>query len=316
MPEHLGKTSLIVQITENNMNIADFEKKVNFLLTKRKMMPSKKIGLKAWCKYFLAFAWTEHCKCGDGHEMLDILLNEDNLIGGEKFNTTFILKFEDLYPEALKNNKTWQRLLPALVGFKGKGLGVGELYLALVIQGWTIERTGGKGDGKVAGGSRELKNNGASLKPLANALRIQDYLNLTVFAGHRAGPIKETKRTKGQSFDKWLLWFDTNTNKKEILLTYFTQLYPGRDVNAMCDALVVAKDGKEFNMIIGKEVLKWYKEVDKWASLIIIDQKKMMICNIADVGDLSMFKNIKFEWKSERGDDSQAISDGYVNISI
>jgi hypothetical protein len=300
----------------NNMNIADFEKKVNFLLTKRKMMPSKKIGLKAWCKYFMAFAWTEHCKCGDGHEMLDILLNEDNLIGGEKFNTTFILKFEDLYPEALKNNKTWQRLLPALVGFKGKGLGVGELYLALVIQGWTFERTGGKGDGKVAGGIRELKNNGASLKPLANAVRVQDQLNLTVFEGHRAGPTKETKRTKGQCFSKWLSWFDTNTNKKEILLTYFTQLYPGRDVTTLVSELLTKRSADDFYRTIGKSVLAWYKEVDNWDSLVIIDQDKMKMVNIADTDDLSLFSILKFDWKSERGHDSQAISDGYVNISI
>ena len=84
----------------------------------------------------------------------------------------------------------------------------------------------------------------------------------------------------------------------------------------MCTALASAEDGKEFNKIIGKEVLKWYKEVDKWNSLIIIDQEKMLIGNIADVNNLDMFKNIKFEWKSERGGDTQAITDGYVNIRI
>jgi hypothetical protein len=84
----------------------------------------------------------------------------------------------------------------------------------------------------------------------------------------------------------------------------------------MVKELAVTTDGKTFYNIIGKEVLKWYKKVDKWTSLIIIDQKKMVICNIADVEDLSMFKNIKFEWKSERKGDKQALADGYVNISI
>jgi hypothetical protein len=294
------------------MQLKDFKAKVNQLLTKRKMMPSKKIGLNAFCKHFLAHARLADEETGDGEEMLDILLDDANLIGGELFNTNFNLPFDKLYPEALKTNKAWQHLMPALVEFKGKGLGVGELYLALVIQDWTFERTDGKGDGKVAGGIRELKNNGASLKPLTAAMappkKFQDHLNATVFEGHRAGPVTK--------FEDHLTWIKSKSNAEEIYLNYFTQLYPGRDVTSMCKALAVAKDGKEFNMIIGKTVLKWYKEVDKWSSLIIIDQKKMIICNIADVEDLSMFKNIKFEWKSEREGDTQAIPDGYVNITI
>lgn len=290
------------------MSIKIFETKVNQLLTKRKMMPSRKIGLRAFCKHFLAHAWLADTIEGDGLAMIDILLDDSKLIGGELFNSNFILRFEDLYPEALKTNKAWQRLMPTLVEFKGKGLGVGELYLALVIQGWTFERTDGKGDGKVAGGIRELKNNGASLKPLAEAIRVQDDLNKTIFEGYRAGPITK--------FEEHQTWIKTKSNPTAIYKKYFSKLYPGRDINAMCTALASAEDGKEFNKIIGKEVLKWYKEVDKWNSLIIIDQEKMLIGNIADVNNLDMFKNIKFEWKSERGGDTQAITDGYVNIRI
>jgi hypothetical protein len=113
------------------VDIQNFEQKVNQLLVKRKMMPSRKVGLKAFCKYFMAFAWEAHCREGDGLDMLAVLMDDDLLIGGEKFNTNFVLKFEDLYPERLKNNRTWQRLMPTLVEFKGKGLGVGELYSGL-----------------------------------------------------------------------------------------------------------------------------------------------------------------------------------------
>lgn len=290
------------------MQLNDFKIKVNQLLTKRKMMPSKKIGLNAFCKHFLAHAWLAETEEGDGSEMLDILLDDTKLIGGDQFNSNFIRKFEELYPEALKANRAWQHLMPALVQFKGKGLGVGELYLALVIQGWTFERTDGKGDGKVAGGIRELKNNGASLKPLAEAIRIQDELNKTIFEGHRAGPVTK--------FEDHQQWIKTKANPAEIYKQYFSKLYPGKAVDDMCNALATVKNGSEFNKIIGNEVIKWYKEVDKWNSLIIIDQEKMLIGNIADVDDLSIFKNIKFEWKSERGGDTQAITDGYVNIRI
>ena len=288
------------------MSIKIFETKVNQLLTKRKMMPSRKIGLRAFCKHFLAHAWLADTIEGDGLAMIDILLDDSKLIGGELFNSNFILRFEDLYPEALKTNKAWQRLMPTLVEFKGKGLGVGELYLALVIQGWTFERTDGKGDGKVAGGIRELKNNGASLKPLAEAIRVQDDLNKTIFEGYRAGPITK--------FEEHQTWIKTKSNPTAIYKNYFSKLYPGRDINAMCTALASAEDGKEFNKIIGKEVLKWYKEVDKWNSLIIIDQEKMLIGNIADVNNLDMFPSLKFLWLSARAGDSQAITDGYVNI--
>lgn len=290
------------------MSIKDFEIKVNQLLTKRKMMPTEKIGVSTFCKYFLAHAWLAHSKNSNGFEMLDVLLDDDLLIGGEQFNKNFILKFEDLYPAALKNNKTWQMLMPRLVDFTGKSLGVGELYLALVIQGWTFERTNGKGDGKVAGGIREIKKNGASLKPLTEALRVQDALNASIFKGVRAGPVTK--------FENHKRWIDTQPSPEKIYLEYFSQLYPNRDVSKMCRELALVQTGQEFNNIIGRNVLQWYKDIDSWSSLIIIDQDKGKIVNIADVTDLSMFKDIRFNWKSERGGDIQAFSDGYVNIRI
>jgi hypothetical protein len=188
--------------------------------------------------------------------------------------------------------------------------------LALVIQGWTFERKDGKGDGKVAGGIRELKKNGASLKPLAKELRVQNELNKMVFQGNRPGPLNPNTKSKGQSFARWEQWFKAQSNQEQILLEYFTNLYPGRDVVQMCTNLMHYKDGKDFYNIIGREVLKWYNEVDKWDSLIIIKEEEMIMTNIADVNNLTLFKNIKFEWKSERGADTQAITDGYVNIKI
>jgi hypothetical protein len=291
-------------------SIKDFKNKVNQLLIKHNMVPeNKNVGLSAWGEYLFAYAWTAHSWYGDGIEMLDILLDDNNLVDGNQFNKNFILRFEDLYPTALKTNKTWKMLMPSLVNFKGKGLGVGELYLAVVIQGWTFERTNGKGDGKVAGGIREIKKNGASLKPLAqSSLRIQDLLNASVFEGNRAGPVTQ--------FSNHKKWIETKTNPLAIYKSYFSQLYPGKDIDDMCGALVNVTDGTEFNNIIGREVLKWYKDIDNWDSLVVIDQEKMLIANIADIKDLTLFNNIKFQWKSERGRDQQAVADGYVNIYI
>lgn len=295
-----------------------FEAKVKQLLNKRKMVPQKKkVGLTAWCDYFLAFSWLSHCRHGDGFEMLDILIDDDQLIGGEKFNSNFLLKFEDLYPEKLKNNKTWQSLMPLLVAFKGKGLGAGELYLALVIQGWTFERTDGKGDGKVAGGIRELKNNGASLKPHTDSQwRAINDLNETVFQGNRPGPIKPNKNSKGQSFDKFISWFSQQSNKAEILTEYFTKLWPGVNTKNLVKKLTKITDAQEFYNAVGAHVLAQYKTIDKWDSLIVIDQENMVMANIADPSNLTMFPTMKFAWMTQRGGDSQAVCDGYVNIKV
>ena len=289
------------------MDIKQFTDKCNMLLTNRGMYPAKTTGLKDFVKHFTAHAWLAHSLYGDGDAMLDILLDDAQLVGGEIFNTNFYLRFDQIYPTALKNNKAWQQFMTALIGFKGKGMGVGEMYLALVIAGWKFDRTNGKGDGMVAGGIRELKNNGASLKPLAEAIRVQDQLNRTLFEGHRAGPITK--------FDNHLQWIRTK-DALSVYTNYFTQLYPGRDISELCTKLATVQSGREFYDTIGKIVLKWYQEIDHWNSLIIIDQKKMMIGNIADVTDLSQFPKVKFDWKSERGGDTQAITDGYVNISI
>ena len=135
-----------------NQEFLKFESACNQLLTKRKMMPSRKVGLTAFCHYFRAFAWASHCQGSDGYDMLTVLTDNDQMVGGEMFNSNFDKRFDEIYPAALKQNKTWQLLMPHLIRFKGKGLGVGELYLALVIQGWSFERPDGKGDGKVAGG--------------------------------------------------------------------------------------------------------------------------------------------------------------------
>lgn len=294
----------------HNQDLAKFKAECDKLLVKRKMMPSRKVGLTAFCDYFKAFAWMSHCESGDGYDMLATLADDTQLVGGEMFNANFDKRFDEIYPAPLKKNKTWQLLMPHLIRFKGKGLGVGELYLALVIDGWSFERTDGKGDGKVAGGIRELKNNGASLKPIADAVRVQDQLNESVFKGNRAGPLTK--------FDNHLTWVKTQKDPEKIYLDYFQNLYPGRDVTAMCKKLAAVKTGREFYNIIGREVLRWYKEIDKWNSLVVIDQEGMRMVNIAGITDkdLAVFGNLNFDWKSERGGDTQAISDGYVNIRI
>lgn len=297
---------------------ARFKNKVQDLLLDRGILQlDKKNNIKkptisqlAWFKHLTAHAWLSHSFNGDGFEMLDLLTDPDQLSTGDRFNNNFVIDFGDFVGSKLKENRTWTNLMPTLVEFKGKGVGVGEMYLSLVVQGWNTKRTDGKGDGYVAGGIREIKNNGASLKPVKNRVTAQDKLNAKLFEGHRAGP-----QTKFHLHRNWIL---QTKRTEEIYLEYFTALYPGQDVKDMCKRLAATDDWQTFSDIIGKEVLKWYKEIDAWQSLVIIDQEKMKIANIADLSDegLADFKGISFDWKSERGGDTQALSDGYVNIRI
>lgn len=150
--------------------------------------------------------------------------------------------------------------------------------------------------------------NGASLKPISQQNRNQDSLNENIFKGYRAGPSKNWYVHKE--------WIMHQPDPEQLYYDYFHALYPGRDVRLMAREVVFATSPYEFNNIVGRYVLKWYKETDNWESLVIIDLVKEKIVNISDVNDLTMIPDIKFDWKSERGNDTQAIADGYVNIKI
>jgi hypothetical protein len=306
------------------MSLTIFETKVNQLLTKRNMMPGKKskVIVKSFYEHFRAQAWYWHCIHNDGFEMIEILLDDSKLIGSEQFNKNF---YKDIFQQSdLLQNKTWKDLMPSLITFKGERIGAGEFYFPFVVDGWEFQKDGGTSDGYVAGGKREIKFGGASLKPVSNAAhRAIDHLVTTVFEGNRPGPAKETKKTNGQSFDRWLQWFNQQSNKEQKLLDFFTGLYPGQNVTTMCKSLLTADTCKKFYSIVGSNVLKWYKDVDGWDSLVIIDLKKMKIANIADVNNTDMFKNIKFDWVTKRGNnkgngsgDVRQLADGYVNIKI
>ena len=293
--------------------IADYSifiSRVDELFVKRDMMPDRKskITQQAFYEHFRAQAWFHHCQHGDGLEMLDTLLDDSQLIAGAKFNQNFHSPISEFYQDDLKQNKTWLSLVPSIVKFKGERIGAGELYLPFVISGWTFQKEGGKSDGFVAGGLREIKQaDGASLKPIADHNhRIIDELNATLLEGHRPGP-----RTKFET--TFIPWFESKENKEDILKEYFTKLYPGRDVEGMSRLLSTITDVDEFYTVVGMNVLSWYKEADNWDSLVLIDEHS--ITNIADVSNVDCLP-IKFDWVTSRSGDVRQHADGYVNIKV
>lgn len=299
------------------MNIQQFQTRADQLLTKRGMMPGRKdkVIIKSFREHFHAQAWYYHSIYGDGAEMFDLLIDDQLLIGGERFNSNF---YEEIFEQPqLKTNKTWQSLKPSLIQFKGERIGAGEFYFPFVIQGWEFSKDGGKGDGFVAGGKREIKFGGASLKPTKNpSHRAIDRLNQTVFKGNRPGPEKPGSTSRGQSWDRWYQWFQQQKNPKEILTEYFTELYPDHDISGLVDDLLQADTCRKMYDTVGRYVLDWYKKIDGWDSLVIIDLKKNRILNIADVTDLSKFPKLEFAWVTARSGDVRQHADGYVNVKI
>jgi len=294
-----------------------FKATVDSLFAKKGMLPGKKskVIILSFYNHFLAQAWRYHSEYGDGVQMLNILLNDSSLIGGEQFNKNF---YGDIpQQKELKFNKTWNKLKPSIIRFNGERIGAGEFYFPFVIQGWKFQKDGGTSDGYVAGGKREIKFGQASLKPIANAShRVIDDLTATVFEGNRVGPLKPNKNSQGQSFERWLAWFDQRDNKEQKLLEFFTPLYLGQDVGPMCKKLIDARACKDFYYVVGSYVIMWYKDIDNFDSLILIDIDKMKMANIADVSDLTMFPTLKFDWVTKRGGDIRQLADGYVNVKI
>lgn len=269
---------------------------------------------------FLDFLQSQLCRAhimhGDGFEMLDLLSDDQNLIDGAVFDANFENTFDKLYSPELNANQCWQHIMPSVISLKGERVGAGELFLSLVVKGWELQKSkSGKGDGSIGGKMREIKEEGGSLKPLSDHNhRIIDELVKTVFQGHRPGPLNESTKSQGQSWHKWLSWFNAQSNQREILTKFFSQLYKDHSVTDLVEQLMGVQDGQEFYNIVGQHVLRWYQQIDNWDSLIIIDKNTQKLTNIKDVNNLSMFPDLKFQWVTARSGDVRQHADGYVNI--
>jgi len=299
------------------VTVQDFQRRVDQVLAQRGMMPGRrsKIIVRSFYEHFSAQAWYHHCWHGDGLAMLDILADDGSLVGSRMFQKNY---YGPLPEQAqLSQNQTWRALRPSIIRFKGERIGAGEFYFPLTVSGWQFQKTDGRNDGFVAGGMREIKFGGGSLKPTQDAShRIIDHLNATVFQGNRPGPERETLRTRGQSWARWLTWFQSQSQPREILQEYFSRLYPGRDVQGLVQDLLGITDCAAFYQRVGQEVLKWYRDIDGWDSLIIIDALRDRMANIADIQDLSTFPTLKMSWVTARERDVRQHADGYVNIKI
>lgn len=290
------------------MNRDEFEQKCNQLLTKRQIFPSQHTAAERFCEDFKVYAWW-HCQ-SDPDQFFDLLSDDSLLVPSTKMNTNFVCNLNDLIAPSLTANSTFSAILPTLIQNKGKGIGVGELMLPLIINGWSFATSG---DGFCLGGKREIKEDGASLKPVPSGVTekgIIDKLNVKYFQGNKPGLVRSHNK-----HSDYLSQFSAD-DIKQLYTNYFTELYPGNDVTTLAEE--VASDYSSvdhFNWTLGKHVLQWYKTIDQWHSIVVINPITLDMMNVFDIDSLDK-SWVTFKSKMERAKDTQAVPDGYVNISL
>jgi len=295
------------------MKLQDFEKRSVNLLTSRGILPAKHDAAERFAGDFVAYGWLYHSKFGTGKEMLDFLEDDANLNPGDCFNVNFAGNLKDLVAPLLMANNTFAHLLNVLVNNKAKGVGVGELILPLLIAHW---RYNNESDGLFRGEKKEIKNDGASLKPVATGATekgLIDQLNEEYFQGLKPG----LKKAHG-SHVNYVKGLDKK-QQREVYANYYAKLYPGNDTKRMAQQLLENIENLEaYNNILGKHVMKWYRAIDGWTSIVIIDPDTFDIVNVADIDMVNTEDDVKLSFRPvmSRGKDTQAVPDGYVNVSI
>jgi hypothetical protein len=306
------------------MSYINIEARANALMIKRGIVGHTATArflsdFKAYLVYFDATG------LGSAADTLSLLEDDTNLTNNSILHTNFRCKLSDLVSEALYRDPIFPELFKVLLGNKGKGVGQGEMALPLIISDYQFSN---KSDGRFTHNGisykSEVKDGGASLKPVERGIPGQydglvDVLNKKYWNGTVPG-----KRRKDL--------FETHrrtVNDPKEYANYFKELYLGCNTTDLAnEVLTTYTDPDAFNTSIGKFALKEYQKVDQWNNIIFIDagdedgSKKEReraanpeVVNIADVNNISNL-NLKFSPVLSRAKDTQAISDGYVNVGI
>jgi hypothetical protein len=235
------------------------------------------------------------------------LLEDDlNLTDSKILNTNFRKPLTDLISTKLKNDPIFMKLFPILLDNNGKGVGAGELALPLILAGYTFSNDS---DGMFDGKKVEIKKSGASLKPVKTGVTekgLVDKLNKKYWNGTVPG--KKSKK-KFQNHINAVKNPDDYAN-------YFAELYVGCDTTILSEAVKSCyNDATKFCNAVGEFAMCEYQRIEGFNNILIIDSETGIVVNIADTSNLSGL-GLKFSPVLSRGKDTQAIADGYVNISI
>lgn len=254
---------------------------------------------------------------GDIEEVLFILENVKNLHSPSILLTNFRKDLRDFYPIGLENNELFDYAFKRLLSCNGKGIGVGELAIPLLFKDFQFSNVN---DGKFTYLKKvyrtEIKNGvGASLKPIPTGTegtykKMIDDLRKDLLEGTTP------------CFKKGLAAFLEAIERlgPQVLEEFYRRLYVGADVTDLLKEVIdneAWKDLDQHILAVGNFVLKQYQKIDEWDNIMFLHEKKMKIVNIADVNNVDVVDlKLKYTPKMKRDKDTQAIADGYVNVSI
>jgi len=260
---------------------------------------------KAYLVYFDTLGY------GSAEHTVSLLENDNNLTDSSILNTNFRCTLDDLISPVLKSDKIFMNIFDIVIDNNGKGVGAGELALPLIMSNYRFSNSN---DGEFTIDNVvykvEVKKNGASLKPVKTSLTdkgLVDVLNKKYFNGTVPG------KKSAKLFEAHLL----SVKDPSVYRDYFRELYVGCETEDLSKEVIngAYKDSVSFNTAIGRFALKEYKKVDNFNNIMYIDADSRKVVNIADVNNIDDL-NLKFSPVMRRGRDTQAIPDGYVNVSI
>jgi hypothetical protein len=286
-------------------NYIQIEQRAEILLQKRGI--SGHVAADRFVKDFKAYLiYFDATGVGSADTTMSLLENDSNLTDSNILNTNFRKNLFDLISVNLRNDTVFMKLFSILLDNNGKGIGQGELALPLILAGYSFSNDS---DGMFDGKKVEVKKNGASLKPVETGLTekgIVDKLNKEFWNGTVPGKINK------KLFQKHI----SSVTNPDDYFPYFKNLYVGCDVSVLSEEVKKCyTDANKFCDAIGKFALREYQRVDGWHNIIYIDNEKQIVVNIADTNNIEGL-GLKFSPKLSRCKDTQAISDGYVNVSI
>lgn len=281
------------------------EQRAEILLQKRGI--SGHVAAERFVKDFKAYLiYFDATGVGSADSTLSLLEDDSNLTDSKVLNTNFRKDLSNLISTKLKTDSVFMKLFLILLDNNGKGVGQGELALPLIFAGYSFSNDS---DGMFDGKKVEVKKNGSSLKPVLTGLTekgLVDRLNKQYWNG----------TVPGKKQKKLFQAHIAAVNSADDYFPYFTNLYVGCDVTGLSEEVKTCyTDAEKFCEAVGKFALREYKRVDGWNNIIFIDGETQTVVNIADPDNLTGL-DIKFSPVLARGKDTQAIADGYVNVSI
>lgn len=277
-------------------------------------------------------------------ELIETLADSNNLIPPSVFEKNWSKPLSDLLSTRLTSNDAFIEVVESVASsVAGSKDGKAEYLMTLLTTNSGIEPTkGGRGDISVRQDESvcylELKARSGSLSPKTKARRADDLRTKYFRKLKQLVPSLSNSRQldhggykkQGRAIINQLTFSDNQhdfvkglqclapSEALDFIQSYLTELYPNQDVECMASELYSCiGDEKKVGECFFKYVAQWYRQNEGFNSLVLFDPTTMRLTNIIDFAQLSQCRQY-FSIRVaglKRGSDTQAVDDGFVNIT-